>query len=179
MSEKMRMPENRREELIFTVMCVLFMCSVMLTYNMIMALGFTFAAVQMTCMLFPLTCVVCFCLDFFVACPVSGFLMRKVAGPWITKPWMGTVLFQLFTVTQIVILESFYGALIEQGFTSGVWMSWLHHMPLNAMVAYPVMILVCSPIVRFLFRLLIPVGQLKCKKGLPQNASPEREQPVA
>lgn len=73
------------------------------------------------------------------------------------KPWLGTVIFQLFTVTLIVILESFYGAIIGHGLDSGIWMFWLEHIPLNAIVAYPAMIL----IIRFLFRLLIPAGQLK------------------
>ena len=162
MSKRMMMPQNKREEIIFCAMCVMFMCAIMLSYNMFLTMGFTFAAIQAACMAYPLTCAVCFCLDFFVVCPIVQRIMRKIGGPWMMKkPWLGPVIFQLFTVTFIVILESFYGAIVGHGLDSGIWMFWLEHIPLNAIVAYPVMILVCSPIIRFLFRLLIPAGQLK------------------
>lgn len=172
MSKRMMMPMNKREEIIFTVMCCTFMCSVMLTYNMIMAMGFTWDAIMQACTFFPLTVAVCFCLDFFIVCPISTQIMKKL-GPVIKKPFWCTIVFQLFTVTQIVILESFYGALMSVGFTSEVWLFWLHHIPWNAMVAFPTMILVCSPIVRFLFRLLCPVGQLK---GKSHGGTPAPEQ---
>lgn len=172
MSKRMMMPQNMREEIIFTVMCCLFMCSVMLTYNMIMAMGFTWAAIQQACMLFPLTILVCFCLDFFVACPIAKLCMRKL-GPVIKKPFWCTVVFQVIIVTQVVIMESMYGAIMAVGFHNDVWLFWLHHMPLNAMVAYPTILLVCSPIVRFFFRLLCPVGQLK---GKGHGGAPAPEQ---
>ena len=61
------------------------------------------------------------------------------------KPWMFTVLFQLFTVSLMVILESFYGALLTVGFSSEIWTTWIHHIPINWCVALPLMILVCNP----------------------------------
>ena len=116
MSKRMMMPQNKREEIIFCAMCVMFMCAIMLSYNMFLTMGFTFAAIQAACMAYPLTCAVCFCLDFFVVCPIVQRIMRKIGGPWMMKkPWLGTVIFQLFTVTLIVILESFYGAIIGHG----------------------------------------------------------------
>jgi hypothetical protein len=160
MSEKMAMPQNKREDLIFTVLCVAFMCIVMLTYNMILVMGFTWEMVKTTCMLYPLTFAVCFCVDYFIACPVSTGIMKKI-GPKIKSPLLGVMVFQFFTVCQIAILESFYGSLVQVGFTSAVWLCWLHHIPLNFIMALPVMLLVCSPLMRLLFRLLIPVGQLK------------------
>ena len=65
MSKRMAPPQNKREDIIFTVMCVFFMCFCMLTYNMVMTMGFTWEAITQAWMLFPLTFVVCFCVDFF------------------------------------------------------------------------------------------------------------------
>ena len=160
MSKRMAPPQNKREDIIFTVMCVFFMCFCMLTYNMVMTMGFTWEAITQAWMLFPLTFVVCFCVDFFIACPIAKKIMSKLSGPW-TKPWMGVVLTQFFTVCLVVILESFYGSLVSVGFTSQVWLNWLHHIPLNFIVAMPLMILVAGPLVTFLFRLLIPMGKLQ------------------
>ena len=67
----------------------------------------------------PLTLVVVFCLEYFVGCPLVKMLMKKIGRPWM-KPWMFTVLFQLFTVSFMVILESFYGALLTVGFSSEI-----------------------------------------------------------
>lgn len=160
MPKRMAGPQNKREDIIFTVMCVSFMCFCMLTYNMILTMGFTWEAILQAWKMFPLTFAVCFCVDFFIVCPNTKRIMNKIAGPWM-KPWMGTLLFQFLTVCQVVILESFYGALMSTGFTNEVWMSWLHHIPLNFIAALPLMILVAGPFVTFLFRLLIPVGKLK------------------
>ena len=78
MSKRMMMPQNKREEIIFCAMCVMFMCAIMLSYNMFLTMGFTFAAIQAACMAYPLTCAVCFCLDFFVVCPIVQRIMRKI-----------------------------------------------------------------------------------------------------
>lgn len=155
MSRRMMMPQNKKEDLVFTILCVLFMCMGMLTYNMFLVMGISWEAVKAAWMLMPLTFAVCFCVDFFIACPVSQRIMRKAARPWM-KPWLRIWIFQFFTVCQIAILESFYGALVQVGFTNEVWLCWLHHIPLNFIVALPLMLLVCNPLMRLLFRFLIP-----------------------
>lgn len=86
--------------------------------------------------------------------------MSKLARPGM-KPWMYGILFQFFTVCQVAILESFYGTLMMVGFTNEVWLCWLTHIPLNFIVALPLMILACNPLMRLLFRALIPVGKLQ------------------
>ena len=71
MSERFMMPQNKREDLIFTILCVLFMCMCMLIYNMFLIMGVTWEAIQQAWALMPLTFAVCFCVDYFIACPVS------------------------------------------------------------------------------------------------------------
>ena len=158
-SKKMMMPQNKREDIVFTIMCVLFMCTCMLTFNMCLNMGASWNAVKQAWLLVPLTFVVCFCLEHFVGCPLIKRLMKKISRPWM-KPWMLTVLFQIFTVSLMVILESFYGALLMVGFSSEIWTTWIHHIPINWSVALPLMILVCNPLIRLLFRWLFPVGKL-------------------
>lgn len=156
MSKRMMMPMTKKEDLIFTILCVLFMCMGMLIYNMFLVMGVNWEAIQAAWALVPLTFAVCFCVDHFIACPISTLIMKHVARPWM-KPWLQIALFQFFTVCQIAVLESMYGALVQVGFTSEVWMCWLHHIPLNFIVALPLMVLVCSPLMRLLFRFLVPV----------------------
>ena len=171
MSERMMMPRNKREDLIFAFMCVLFMCNGMLIYNMMLQMlprGATvWEALTTAWGLMPITCVVCFFLDYFIACPISRKIMSKVGRPWM-KPWMGVALFQFFTVCQVAIMESLYGEVMIM-ITSGnwsalsgpLWLDWVKHIPINFAAALPMMVLLCSPICRFLFRLLIPVGKLE------------------
>ena len=133
-SKKMMMPQNKREDLIFTVLNVVFMCTCMLIFNMFLSMGVSWDAVKQAWLLEPLTLVVVFCLEYFVGCPFVKMLMKKIGRPWM-KPWMFTVLFQLFTVSLMVILESFYGALLTVGFSSEIWTTWIHHIPINWCIA--------------------------------------------
>ncbi len=158
-SKKMMMPQNKREDLIFTVLNVVFMCTCMLIFNMFLSMGVSWDAVKQAWLLEPLTLVVVVCLEYFVGCPFVKMLMKKIGRPWM-KPWMFTVLFQLFTVSLMVILESFYGALLTVGFSSEIWTTWIHHIPINWCVALPLMTLVCNPLMRLLFRWLFPVGKI-------------------
>jgi hypothetical protein len=166
----MAMPQNKREDIIFTIMCVMFMCTCMIMYNMFLTMGFCWEAVAAAWQAVPITAAVCFCLEFFVACPLVKKIMSKIARPWMHQEFC-IVLTQFMIVTLVVILESFYGALMACGFSSEIWMYWLHHTPMNYIVALPLLILVCSPLMRFLFRLLIPVGQLKGKEKKMEQAT--------
>lgn len=71
MSQRMMVPQNKREELIFTILCVLFMCMGMLLYNMFMIMGFSWESAKTAWSMLPLTFAVCFCIDYFIACPIA------------------------------------------------------------------------------------------------------------
>ena len=76
-SKKMMMPQNKREDLIFTVLNVVFMCTCMLIFNMFLSMGISWDAVKQAWLLEPLTLVVVFCLEYFVGCPFVKMLMKK------------------------------------------------------------------------------------------------------
>ena len=59
-SKKMMMPQNKREDLIFTVLNVVFMCTCMLIFNMFLSMGISWDAVKQAWLLEPLTLVVVF-----------------------------------------------------------------------------------------------------------------------
>ena len=81
-SKKMMMPQNKREDLIFTVLNVVFMCTCMLIFNMFLSMGISWDAVKQAWLLEPLTLVVVFCLEYFVGCPFVKMLMKKIGRPW-------------------------------------------------------------------------------------------------
>ena len=54
------MPQNKREDLIFTVLNVVFMCTCMLIFNMFLSMGISWDAVKQAWLLEPLTLVVVF-----------------------------------------------------------------------------------------------------------------------
>lgn len=156
------MPQNKREDWIFTVMMVFAMAFCMATYNMLLTMGFQWDAISMAWSAMPITFLVCFLLEHFFVTKLVGLIVKKIVKPT-TKPLLAIVTFQFFTVCIMVILMSFYGALmigITNGFEENLMISWLHHIPLNFIVALPLQVLVLGPAIRFLFRKLFPVGKV-------------------
>ena len=59
-SKRMMMPQNKREDLIFTVLNVVFMCTCMLIFNMFLSMGVSWDAVKQAWLLEPLSFSCCF-----------------------------------------------------------------------------------------------------------------------
>ena len=103
------------------------------------------------------------CCDWFV---VSG-LAQRFAFKFLVKPGDGplktAICVSVSMVVPMVIIMSLYGA-VEVSVTTGQWSNvlfiWLHNIPFNFIMALPLQLIVAGPLVRKVFRTVLPEGKV-------------------
>lgn len=162
--EEEKMPENKRESLIYTVMMCFVMVLWMSFYNITMHMGtFNTETIKAGWIGFPFAYIVAICLDWFV---VSDFA-KKVAFNYLIKPdyspFKKMVAISISMVISMVIGMSLFGG-IEACLNTGNWRSlfmiWAINIPKNFIMALPFQLIIAGPLVRKIFRSAFPIGKI-------------------
>lgn len=151
----MEMGRNKKENFMFTlIMCVLMVFGMCL-YNVLLLEGFSDSFFRDLAAGYVPAFIVALILDVFIV----GKFAKGVAGKFIkpNDPMIKRVMLISFCmVSSMVILMSFYGAVIHVGFTSELPSAYLKSVLLNFVCALPLQFIVVGPLTRFLFMKLYP-----------------------
>lgn len=153
------MPVNKKEHLVYTFLMVVVMASVMTTYNVILHHGFSTESIKIAWITFPFTFVAAFLVEWFFV----GKLALKIAHKILKESdaLIKKILVTAFCfVTGMVVLMSFIGPIIANGFTSDILTIWLQGIPINFAMAFPLQVIIAGPLVGFVFRKLFPIGTI-------------------
>lgn len=153
------MPVNKKENLVYTFLMVIFMASVMTTYNIAMHDGFSISMLKKAWLIFPFTFTIAFIVEWFFVSKIAFSLIRKFikeSDPLHKKILISALCF----VTQMVIIMSIIGSLLFNNFDENWFSELLITIPRNFIMAYPLQVIVAGPLVGFLFRKLFPLGTI-------------------
>lgn len=154
-----KMPVNKKEHLVYTFFMVLFMASVMTSYNVLLHNGFSVESLKIAWLMFPFTFVIAFLCEWFLV----GKLAMKLSHKFLKEDDLlikKILITALFFVTGMVTLMSFFGPLLSNGFTTDIVLIWAKSIPVNFAMAYPLQVIIAGPFVGFVFRKLFPLGTL-------------------
>lgn len=159
-----KMPQNKRESLIYTVIMCFVMVLWMSIYNVALQYGrLDLEVIAAGWLGFPIAYVVGMCCDWFIASRIA----KGVAFRYLVKP-QDPALKKIICISGgmvvcMVILMSLYGA-CEMAFHTGAWnnvpMIWLANIPRNFIMALPFQFLIAGPLVRRVFRAAFPEGKV-------------------
>lgn len=154
-----KMPINKTEHLVYTFLMVIFMASVMTTYNVILHKGLSMESIKMAWLTFPFTFTAAFLCEWFLVGKFAMRLSHKILkeDDLLLKKILITA---LCFVTGMVVLMSFFGPLIANGLQSNLFEIWIKGIPINFVVAFPLQVIIAGPLVGFVFRKFFPIGTI-------------------
>ncbi len=131
-----KMPINKTEHLVYTFLMVLFMASVMTTYNVVLHKGLSVESLKIAWLMFPFTFVVAFLCEWFLVSKLAMKLAHKFLKEEdvLLKKILITA---LCFVTGMVVLMSFLGPLIANGPSSDLIEIGVKGIPMNFAMAFP------------------------------------------
>jgi hypothetical protein len=154
-----KMPINKTEHLVYTFMMVIFMASVMTTYNVILHNGLSMESLKIAWLMFPFTFVAAFLCEWFLV----GRLAMRLSHKFLKEDDLllkKILITALCFVTGMVVLMSFFGPLIADGLSSDLIEIWIKGIPINFAMAFPLQVIIGGPLVGFVFRKFFPVGTI-------------------
>jgi hypothetical protein len=154
-----KMPINKTEHLVYTFMMVIFMASVMTTYNVILHNGLSMESLKIAWLMFPFTFVAAFLCEWFLV----GRLAMRLSHKFLKEDDLllkKILITALCFVTGMVVLMSFFGPLIADGLSSDLIEIWIKGIPINFAMAFPLQVIIGGPLVGFVFRKFFPVGAI-------------------
>lgn len=109
------MPVNKKEGMIFTFLMVFVMASVMTAYNVMCAEGFSFSSLQKAWLIFPISFLVAFLVEWVVVSKTAHILMHKLLQEKDPLP-KKILISALCFVVQMVFIMSVIGTAISAPF---------------------------------------------------------------
>ena len=155
----MKMPINRKEQLVYTFLMVIFMAITMTLYNNTLNNGFSINSIKNSWLSFPFTFIVAFICEWFVVSRIGMSLLFKILKDNDSN-MKKMLITPLIIVFGMATLMSLYGTILSVGFTSQIALIWLRNFAINFIFAYPLQILIARPLITFIFRKVFPVGTI-------------------
>lgn len=149
------MGQNKKQSLIFTTMMCALMVLGMSIYNVLLSKGFSIKLWKGVILGYVPAFVVALFLDLFIVGRLAKSLANKLvptSGISIKK----VMVISLLMVSGMVLLMSFYGAVLHVGFTPQLPKAYLTALWTNFICALPLQILIVGPVTRKLFFKLFP-----------------------
>lgn len=144
------MGKNKKEQLVFTTLTCACMVLGMSIYNVLLMNGFTSNVFVDVAIGFVPAFIVGLLLDIFVVGKISKSFVSKFVKQG--DPLIKKILFMsFFMVTGMVLLMSFYGAIMNVGISSELPSAYIRGVGFNFIAALPLQLLIVGPIVRLIF----------------------------
>ena len=146
-----KMPQNKRESLIYTFIMCFMMVFWMSIYNVSLHMGgLSMESIKAGWLGFPISKI------------AKGFAFKYLVKPD-SSVLRKVISVSCCMVVPMVIIMSLYGAVevsIEMGNFSNLLMIWLTNIPKNFVMALPYQLIIAGPVVRFVFRAAFPEGKV-------------------
>lgn len=164
MVKEERMPVNKRESLIYTVMMCFMMVLCMSIYNVALHIGeLHIGVIKEAWIGFPIAYIVAMCFDWFLISKLAkGFAFSFLVKPH-SKDLQKVIAVSCCMVIPMVIVMSLYGGVescVKTGEWSSLGMIWLGNIPMNFIMALPLQLLIAGPVIRKVFRTVFPEGTI-------------------
>ena len=147
------MPQNKKQDFIFTIMMVTAMVYGMVVYNIAFAQGgleyHTFAEALKE---LPIMIPIAFALEHFVVGKIAKKMAFSMVTPDPEKPYRITFAISCSTICLMVPCMSMIATLLFHGFSGNILMLWGMAMSKNVFMALFWQLLVAGPLVRWIFR---------------------------
>lgn len=152
----LKMPKNRIQETIFTVMMVIVMVYGLVCYNIALETGamknFIFVAALSE---LPIMGVAAFILDTFIAGPIAKKKAMKLVDPKRNNPFMMVLAISVFSVLFMCPMMSFVATILfKGGFNAEMIATWLETTVKNFPMAFFYQLMIAGPFVRWIFGLI-------------------------
>lgn len=149
------MGKNKKESFVFTLIMCMFMVMGMCVYNVLLNEGASNTFFRDLLMGYVPAFLVALLLDvFFVGKFAKGIAHRfiKPNDPMIKK----VMLISFCMVTTMVLLMSFYGTVMNVGFTSELIFVYFRSILFNFICALPLQFIIVGPLTRYIFMKIYP-----------------------
>jgi len=155
-----QMPVNKKEQLVYTYLMVLFMCFSMVSFNVFLVNGFSFESLQLAWLTFAIMLPIAFVIEWFI---VSKIAMNLIGNFVKETDVLPVVILKsaLCFVTLMVLSMSFIANIIYGEHPDGFLIGWLTSIPKNFIVAFLIQVLLAGPIIGFIFRKIFPIGTIQ------------------
>lgn len=159
-----KMPQNKRESLIYTFIMCFMMVFWMSIYNVSLHMGgLSMESIKAGWLGFPIAYIFAMCCDwFFVSKIAKGFAFKYLVKPD-SSVLRKVISVSCCMVVPMVIIMSLYGAVevsVEMGNFSNLLIIWLTNIPKNFVMALPYQLIIAGPLTRFVFRSAFPEGKV-------------------
>ena len=141
------MDQAHKEELAFTLMMVVGMVLIMLTYNSVLAVGFTGEAASMVMSHIVPTILVAGILELFVVSHNVHKIHKLIVSPG-DPQFKHIIVLALLFVTFMAAIMSLYGTLLSTGTENSFWYHYGINLLRNWPVALIAQLVVMGPLVR-------------------------------
>jgi len=148
-----------KEELTFTAMMVFGMVLIMLSYNSILAAGFTAQALHIIAIAFVPTYILAFAVEQFVVSH-NVHKIHKIIVSSTDHQFKHVVVFALLFVTFMAGIMSLYGTLISTGTENAFWYHYGMNFVRNWPVALVAQLAVVGPLVRIIHMTIFAKSKL-------------------
>lgn len=150
------MPKNKKESFVFTVIMCSSMVFLMSLYNIALHQGgFSVQVFEIAIKGFLPGLIVGMVFDWFLVSKGAKKLAFKLIKPE-DQGIKKIVIISTCMVTGMVLCMSFYGALINVGFSKELPAAYLKGILMNFIVALPLQLVIVGPFVRFIFCKIYP-----------------------
>ncbi len=140
---------------VFTLMMCFGMVFGMTLYNIVLHEGWTSQLFYQLAQEMWLVFSIALLLDLFLVGPLAKKFVLHVLPPE-TKKIVVIISIASTMVISMVLLMSIFGVTYTHGFTSKAFREYPKTVGLNFIAAYPLNLLIISPLVRYLFSLMFP-----------------------
>lgn len=149
------MGRNKKEAFLFTfIMCALMVLG-MSIYNVVLMEGWSGTVIKDVVFGYLPAFIVALILDVFVVGKVAKGIANKLVNK--NDPMIKRIMcISFFMVTGMVLLMSFYGAILHVGWSSELPMAYLSAAGKNFIAALPLQIVVVGPLTRLIFVKITP-----------------------
>lgn len=145
------MPQTKKQSLVYTIMMCAFMVFFMTLYNLVLHERGISSSTFVLALKGLLPGFICgFIFDWFIVSKPAKAIAFRFIKPE-DKVIKKVIIISSCMVTGMVIFMSFYGAVVNVGFSSHLGHAYISGIWKNFIVALPLQLIIAGPIIRFFF----------------------------
>lgn len=161
------MPQNKTEDLVFSIIMVVLMVYCMTVYNISLEMGLSYGVFLIALKSMWVEAIIAFFAQRYIAGPVSKKLLPRILTPGQDKQIFILIAMAGFNVAIMAPFMTLCVNIYHHGFVSDIFILWLGRLVYNFPMALILQIFYIGPLVRLIFRTIFRREPKKRDKALP------------